>query len=349
MLMSDQFPHHFYNTNHQDDSNTNKAENLALYNSYSSNRRRELSSSPTDKPLNIFEYWVKRIQKFLNPNLDLRTSCIDEYTKRVELGILYDASYCVDNGNTKELAEESITNLVLNINGEFATTYICITFEIMHLDGECGSQDLVGNIVAIQNSEDRLFQFGEFWRLNKNDEFNVDAAILISGEGTIMIDDDGSRFYGKAYNESICTLTRKYGVAALTKVDNRKFPPPPEVVIAHELGHILGANHDEEEGANIMQEKLDTFSGYHGFSFNSLIDMENHFDSLLGEDFNCVQIGGFDYRKSVAIGVENMASLGFVSSIFFSTILVVGYTFFYKARRYHPTKNSHSSISVRTL
>lgn len=160
----------------------------------------------------------------------------DEYNV-LKLAVEYDSTFCKDHGGNKRSSENKIRELVGEVNAFYLKGKPCITIDLIHLDGQCDSNnDLWKDTASISDAKDRLDSFREKFGIMRAD-INAEKTVahLYTGSGTSM--DKGS---GIAYTRTLCR-PEKWGFGTLVFADatDTKCPIARNLIV-HELGHNIG-------------------------------------------------------------------------------------------------------------
>jgi len=178
-----------------------------------------------------------------------------EYTV-IDMAIAYDSTYC-NALNGKENAEAEIQSIVSVVSDKYQQQGLCMQVEISYLEGYCDSNldpynDILKKDEGVQKS---LNDFKDYWNLNRA-EVNRTVAHLFTAyhmSSTTV----GIGFLGVACNKKYA-----YSVNEVTWSDNLDLRAG---LVAHELGHNMGAEHVENTGCgkNVMESTIN--NGKSGF------------------------------------------------------------------------------------
>lgn len=197
-------------------------------------------------------------------NLDIvsthQTSCASLVPRReVELAIDFDSTYCSQNGGETD-AVAAITALLAEVQIPYSQD-TCVEFNFVRIRGFCNpSTDPYAAAISGYDSVTILNTFRNYWNSNEGSTTR-DAAHLISG-----FQQTGSS-KGIAYTGATCITSYAYGWS-----ESLKF------IIAHELGHNLGASHST---GGIMVAASDGTQAYE-FEQQSIDQIVSYVDSSSG-------------------------------------------------------------------
>ena len=152
----------------------------------------------------------------------------------IDLAIAYDSSYCNELGG-KENVEVEIASVISLVTKMYQQHGLCMKVEISYLEGYCDSANDPYQDMLNQNldSNSLLLEFRKYWNANRQNVHRT-VAHLFTAKG--MSDD----YIGRGYGASICMKASAYSVNQITW--NSSFQNKA-ALIAHELGHNVGADH----------------------------------------------------------------------------------------------------------
>lgn len=159
--------------------------------------------------------------------------------------LAFDSSFCASHGNDYT----AVTQILDAVVRELYATNIgsLLDIRVVAVDGYCDAEndpytrpemldDCAGDAVC-SRPKTILRQFREHWA--NNTEVHRDAAYLFTGY------EDGTPVIGAAYTGTACNRNYAYGWIEGTTTSS--------MVLAHEIGHTLGASHDS---AGVMRARL---------------------------------------------------------------------------------------------
>jgi len=193
----------------------------------------------------------------------------------INLAIEYDSYYCISE-NKKEVINSSIRDVIDEVSNIFQKQHICLQFKISYLNGYCNPDtDPLRSVVDETEKSLRLKKFRHYW--NKNKAF-VNRTITFLFSGNPM----RHGFNGIAYKNATCMKSYAFGAIA---VKTRNGFDSSSIVIAHEIGHILGASHYDKKGSYIMNEFIgDGRKGFHQSTLETIQNILVHQECLSIED-----------------------------------------------------------------
>ena len=189
----------------------------------------------------------------------------------IDLAVVYDSSYCykVDG---KENAEAEIAGIVSLVSNKFEQDGLCLKVEISYLEGYCDvALDPYRTMVRDGvDSNNLLNDFRLYWMNNRKD---VNRTVTHLFTATTMADST----LGRGYTGVLCSESTAYAVEEVSW--------SPELlmkvaVVAHELGHNVGASHLDDCDISsdfLMQPSIS--EGISGFSEESIEQMRTVIDS----------------------------------------------------------------------
>ena len=189
-----------------------------------------------------------------------KTEAVCSSYKVVELAAAYESSFCKHYGG-KDAANQRVQSIIAEVNDKYKM-HACMKVKLSHLEGYCDSNSdpykgFRLNRSGCTNDGGLLDDVEEYWNKNRND-VHRDAMHLFSGTHF----DDG--YSGCASTMSICT-NKAYGVSRIRRNESVNLQA---LLVAHELGHILGASHYDNEKGFIMNSAIGSDSK--GFSDESI-------------------------------------------------------------------------------
>ena len=190
-----------------------------------------------------------------------------------DLAIEYDSTFCNLYGNTKESAEQEIQNVLWETAKLFDVPGLCLEMNVPVINGSCDGTneetDPLINTVKLTDRQARLQDFREFF----NAQYSGMIGTIISGAYmfTAVGMDDG--YIGNAFTNVTCRPSFSYGIVVFNEPD---ITPPHHILLAHELGHTIGANHFDGLDQYIMNTRMK--QGCNGFHPTSIQAMRNELD-----------------------------------------------------------------------
>lgn len=143
--------------------------------------------------------------------------------RQVELAVAFDAEYCNVFSVDGAEAAQSLRALVAEAEKAFSDD-TCIRLKVNSFDGVCNA----GNDPYSNIGSDPLEMFRQYW-ISNMDSVKRDVAYFVSGA------EDGTSTAGRAYLRATCNNAYGYGWAEGNS----------PAILAHEMGHTLGADHAE--------------------------------------------------------------------------------------------------------
>ncbi|CAB9525132.1 Rhs element vgr protein [Seminavis robusta] len=188
-------------------------------------------------------------------------------TKIIELALAFDSSFCANKGGFDN-AMASLATTVEGVSALYEGT-TCFTIDLVYVEGFCSPDtDPYKPFVDLNQSgcgnSGLLDMFQAFWNNNRQ-SVQRDLAHFIGGTG-LECSDNGC-VVGCAYVGVLCNnLGASYGVNYLTFSGNGALQ---NSLLAHEMGHNCGSNHDPttSDKAYVMEPFVN--SGADGFSSQS--------------------------------------------------------------------------------
>ena len=180
-----------------------------------------------------------------------KTEAVCSSYKVVELAAAYESSFCKYYGG-KEGADQRIKLIIAGVNDKYKM-HACIKVRLSHLEGYCDSNSdpykkLNSNLSGC-SGDGLLDDVGRYWKKNRED-IPRDVMHLFTGTG---FKDEKYNIVGCATTGTICNSGRAFGVNHITY--NRSVNLQA-VLVAHELGHNLGARHYDDEHGFIMNSSI---------------------------------------------------------------------------------------------
>ena len=211
-------------------------------------------------------------QKTQTQSIIQQTPC-DSY-KELEVAVVYESSFCSEQGSSSN-ADDKVTSLIAGVSMKFQQDGICVKVVISHLEGNC---DIINdpyreymslNLSGCDNTG--VLQRVQGYWMNYRTDIPRDTVLFLSG--TALECTDAGCVVGCAFQGSLCTQTYGYAVHHITYIDDFNLQA---TLIAHELGHNCGADHEGESGF-IMNAGINAASN--GFSSDSIQSMADTFAS----------------------------------------------------------------------
>ena len=198
---------------------------------------------------------------FQTPNKERNAEETCSSYKVVELAVAYESSFCKHYGG-KEGANQRVAKIIAGVNNLYKN-HVCMKVRLSHLEGYCDSnidpyKQYVDMHLSGCDHESLVHYVGDYWNENRRN-IHRDAMHLFSGTKL-----DG-KIVGCALKQTICNLAGAYGVSHITFTESESLQAG---LVAHELGHNLGASHYEDESGYIMYGDIGI--GSKGFSDESL-------------------------------------------------------------------------------
>ena len=164
----------------------------------------------------------------------------------LELAVAYESSFCARvEGQTEEASVNEVISIVSAVNQKYEQPGLCVKVVLSHLEGFCDPQiDPYKQYVELNLSgcgceAGLLDGFEQFWE-SKRASVKRDVAHLFSG--TSLECNDACKV-GCSWTGGLCSFSTGYGVNNALLSDNANLRA---VLIAHELGHNVGASHSQE-------------------------------------------------------------------------------------------------------
>jgi len=227
------------------------------------NRKFKYSEKTIHNGTSMAHNFFSRFESYFRPNgrkLTEQTNECQEYYV-VELAVAYESSFCAKVGGTEEAAVDEVVSLVAAVNHKFEQPGVCIKIVLSHLEGYCDSKvDPYTSIVNLRISgcdeceEGAIHRVRDYW-IEHRQPIKRDSMALFSGT-----DFQGGEV-GCSWKQAVCQ-SYMYGVNHVTFTGSANVRA---VLIAHELGHNIGASHSSE--GYIMHEIID--SAENGFAVGS--------------------------------------------------------------------------------
>ena len=202
---------------------------------------------------------------FLQPKSSLLVSNITctEYSV-IDMAVAYDSTYC-NALKGKESAEAEIQSIISIVSDKYQQDGLCMKVKISYLEGYCDSDldpynDILNKNEGIQTA---LEDFTDYWNLYRTD-VNRTVAHLFTAHPM------SSQTVGIGYLEVACKKKYAYSVNEVTWSDSLDLRAG---LVAHELGHNMGAEHVESTGCakHIMESTInDGKSGFRDISRASI-------------------------------------------------------------------------------
>lgn len=148
--------------------------------------------------------------------------------RNVEVAIAFDSDFCASHGGSASDAEAAIRTLVAAASEPFSASS-CLKLVASHIDAYCDKANDPYMSLKGLDAAKILEGFRSMWTSDKTD-LSRDVAYFISGF------EDGTMTAGRAYVGAACSNMVGFGWAE----------GDSPFILAHELGHSLGADHDSE-------------------------------------------------------------------------------------------------------
>jgi hypothetical protein len=188
----------------------------------------------------------------------------------IEIAIVFDSSFCNafwgSSGATSRI--QAIIGLV---NQKYQQDGLCTAFEISDIEGYCSqSTDPLAEFVS--DNDFLLDRFREWMNTNvRRREIIRDTAHLFTGT-----DFSSDLVIGRAYIKTVCNLEWAYGINWITFTYSLT---AQSMLVAHELGHNLGADHfGESNSGHVMNPAIN--SAPNGFSSQSVSSMNSYLNGM---------------------------------------------------------------------
>lgn len=172
----------------------------------------------------------------------------------IELAVAYEHRFCEAFGGPVQ-ANAVVEAIVADISLKYQQEGLCTKVSLSHLDANCDANndpyavvfETNGNENSVCARNDPISQlsiFQDYWRNNKQD-VQRDVAHLFHGFA------HSTRSIGCAYIGVLCNAFSGYAVNEVTYGGNRN-QVLWNVLVAHELGHNAGTEHDGQNSGFIM-------------------------------------------------------------------------------------------------
>ena len=205
----------------------------------------------------------------------------------VEVAVAADSTFCASSGikGNYNKALATIQTIMANVSAEYEMDGLCYKVKLSHTEVFCASgSDPYRNGVRLNKSGCGAYGlldfFRDYWNANRKN-VKRDLAQLMSGTG-LECDSRGC-VIGCAHVAVSCSnLAYSYGVNWVTYTTNTV---ARSNLVAHEMGHVLGANHDSSSLANIMYpSNSNSDRRFSNQSINSFLNKRN--DKCITSEIN---------------------------------------------------------------
>lgn len=252
------------NTNDGDDNNINlnDIEHVFIENKQSSNTREYLSLGENSMFVSLNDddetqnHISENGRKFFGkpPQKDCHEFNI------IDLAIVYDNTYCKKAGG-KMNAEREITAVMALVSRMYQQSDLCIKVQVTYMEGYCSSDDdPYDGMVTRKKTEHALKEFSEYW-FNQRSDVSRSIAHLFTGRDFLGLE------IGKGFIGTLCRNRFGYSVIQMT---GWTFQLQAKAsLVAHELGHNLGARHLNPHNNNFLNSYLLGYIMYEYISFGN--------------------------------------------------------------------------------
>ena len=201
--------------------------------------------------------------------LNMNEPCADYQV--VEVSVDFETSFCDHHGGPDQ-AVEAFAGIMAATSIKYQQQGLCRKILVSRLDGYC---DIDSDPYAKQVEQNLsgcagyglLTYFGEYYNVTHT-YVDRDASLLLSGTG-LECETESRCIVGCANIGTLCRKETAYGVTYATFSNSLNFR---SILVAHELGHVSGANHKLfGSGEYIMAPTIKSFAT--GFSSKSIRKM----------------------------------------------------------------------------
>lgn len=199
----------------------------------------------------------------------------------IEIAVDYESSFCSHHGGS-ENAYDAVISTVASTSIRYQQKGLCRVVHLSQLNGYCNPLEDPYLLAVKENKSGcngyGLLSFFAEYHIAYRTNVKRDAAMLFSGTGLECdLKNPDLCVVGCANIESLCSDTEGYGVTYATFVNSTNFR---SILVAHELGHISGADHKfstrASRGEYIMEETIEPIA--QGFSESSIQKMDCYMD-----------------------------------------------------------------------
>ena len=189
----------------------------------------------------------------------------------IDMAIAYDSTFC-DSLNGKENAEAEIQSIISLVSDLYRQDGVCLKVEISYLEGFCDVfLDPYDEILKKNEGVQKVLDdFREYWNENRTD---VNRTVAHLFTATRM----QSSVLGTAYTGVACRKRWGYSVEEVTwseRIEKRAG------LVAHELGHNMGADHVEDPGCAKFIMNSGVSDGSSGFHSSSVESIGNYIENI---------------------------------------------------------------------
>jgi len=211
------------------------------------------------------------------------------FRKVIQIALAYDSSFCEEAGGETEAWDEMF-RIIGGVTQKYGQIGVCASFKVTWVEGFCKEardpyRPMIRRNKSGCNGFGLLDEFQSMWQIRRLYVFR-DTAHLFSGTGLECNPTNGC-VVGCAYIASICG-SEGYGVSHATFSKNSNMRT---VLVAHEIGHNYGANHNPSNTDFIMYPSVN--DAPLGFSAKSISSFKTNTYLCT---HTCLEIGGESIR-----------------------------------------------------